>query len=743
MKLCSFAIFLIVLNTVVFAQNNERLILAQIQAGKADTAQVRRWLNLGKLYLAHGNSTTAKRADSGLTCLNQAKTLAQKLHDSKLANEATEQQGIYYLSSNNYEKAKQCYAEIANFYQLQNDYKSAGTTWFLAAILHIEKDSQLSRNNEIYFLQQAIVAFRKAGDKFDMINAYKNIADTHLYLPDPSIAEKELFDVLTMYRQIHYPRLQYTYDLLADYYRLKGDLPKQLYYRLLVIKTAETTHDLEYINDFRSRLATSYDEMQMYDKAIPVYNQVFQSGDVYYSFENMRNMVTDLIKTGQPKKALEFVLDTHRRIPPKDPYQIVYYDQAIGDCYMAFNDYTKAEKYYKEMQETVNDPSISSHWHIIHYDCFRRSLDLFLRTHRFDEAKLCVIAMKKIPAAYSPPIYRSSLELAEFKIDSAKGQFGIAITHYQTYKRIQDSLLSVARRNQIEELQIRYETDKKDKDIVFFKKQAAFEQSKEAQSRLIRTLLIIGLFLVAALLIVVYNRFRVKQKTNLQLEKQKADILSKNETLAKLLNDNENLLREVHHRVKNNLQTIISLLETQSVFLKDQTALDAIANSQHRIHAMSLIHQKLYMADQSATINMSVYITDLVEYLKESHNINNQICFELQIEPILIDATRAIAVGLILNEAITNTLKYAFPFSANDQVIVRLYQADASIVIEIKDNGRGLPPGMDSNRNKSFGLILIRGMVKDLDGSLTITGDNGVAIHIEFPASIAMAPELK
>src|SRR5690606_36744203 len=128
-----------------------------------------------------------------------------------------------------------------------------------------------------------------------------------------------------------------------------------------------------------------------------------------------------------------------------------------------------------------------------------------------------------------------------------------------------------------------------------------------------------------------YRNYRNKQKANSKLEQQQIVINDKNHALEHLLNEKEWILKEIHHRVKNNLQIVMSLLNTQSDYLKDKSALTAIRDSQHRVHSMSLIHQKLYQSEDMTSIPMPAYITDLTEYLKDSFDTST-IHFDLTIE---------------------------------------------------------------------------------------------------------------
>src|SRR5262249_22759774 len=148
---------------------------------------------------------------------------------------------------------------------------------------------------------------------------------------------------------------------------------------------------------------------------------------------------------------------------------------------------------------------------------------------------------------------------------------------------------------------------------------------------------------------------------NGQRQKNNKMVTQKNEQLQYLLKEKEWLVREIHHRVKNNLQIVMSLLNSQSAYIDNEPALTAIHDSQHRVQAMSLIHQKLYNSENLSSIEMSNYIRELAYNLRDSFNAGKHIRFNFNIESIEMDVSQAVPVGLILNEAITNSIKYAFP----------------------------------------------------------------------------------
>ncbi|MBD0259802.1 MAG: hypothetical protein ICV83_29135, partial [Cytophagales bacterium] len=200
-----------------------------------------------------------------------------------------------------------------------------------------------------------------------------------------------------------------------------------------------------------------------------------------------------------------------------------------------------------------------------------------------------------------------------------------------------------------------------------------------------------------------------------------------------LLTEKERLLKEIHHRVKNNLQIVTSLLSTQADSLQDQAALSAIQESQHRVQAMALIHQKLYQAKGVARIDIGAYVEEVVAYLHECYRLFGAVHFELDVEDIELDVTQAVPLGLIINEAITNALKYAFPNGRRGTVTLRLRRLKPhAYALTIRDDGVGLPAHYNPVGSRSLGMTLLHGFSAQLGGELSIVNSGGLHINLVF-----------
>lgn len=248
--------------------------------------------------------------------------------------------------------------------------------------------------------------------------------------------------------------------------------------------------------------------------------------------------------------------------------------------------------------------------------------------------------------------------------------------------------------------------------------QAAIEQAEVRKK--ITYVTIALLFVIVGLLCWL---FWSKQKSNKVITYQ-------NSQLQDLVKDKTWLLKEMHHRVKNNLHIIDSLLEFQSAYLQDD-ALNAIRHSQSRIFSMSLIHQKLYQTEDAKTIDMTSYIPELVDYLQEIFDSYQTVHVNMNIDPAVFNVGEAVPLGLIINEAVTNSMKYAFTEGQAGKINISLKATGPNEYdLVVADNGRGLSQDFDFNKATSMGFQLIKGLAKQLQAQLHIANANGLKITV-------------
>ena len=322
--------------------------------------------------------------------------------------------------------------------------------------------------------------------------------------------------------------------------------------------------------------------------------------------------------------------------------------------------------------------------------------------------------------------------------------FSSAIRQYQQYRTTRDSLLGDNKTL----FDARYEVAAKEKDlqlkeqnIAMLTRQGQVQKNKLEKAQLVKVIIMAGIIvLVFIILILLYNRYRFRKQSYRQLRLQQQEISVQNNSLQslmatqhKLLGEKEWLLKEIHHRVKNNLQIVMSLLNTQSAHLQNDAAISAIHESRRRMQAISLIHQKLYQNENVSVVDMDAYIHELVEYVVDGFPHIVTIYFDICIAPIALNVSQAVPIGLILNEALTNAIKYAFDKSPAGVITIAMdYLPNGNLLLTVSDNGKGLPPEFDIDKNGAMGMTLIQTLCRQLNGTLELRNEDGVAVMITF-----------
>jgi two-component system, sensor histidine kinase PdtaS len=298
-----------------------------------------------------------------------------------------------------------------------------------------------------------------------------------------------------------------------------------------------------------------------------------------------------------------------------------------------------------------------------------------------------------------------------------------------------DSLFNDRRAKENQSLNAQFEQERKenntrikDQNIRLLEQQAKIEHANLKQATLkqsITTACAAFLIIVVGL---VYVHYHQKQKDN-------GIITEQNKELQRLIEEKEWLVKEIHHRVTNNLHIVISLLESQAMFLRDD-ALKAIKISQHRIYAMLLIHQKLYRSDDIKTIDMKIYLAELIQYLENGFTIKRKINIALHAETLKLDVSQAIPFALIINEALTNAIKHAFPGTRIGNIVITLARRGEAAMVEIEDNGIGMPADIKTSGLNTLGMQLMTGLSKDIDAKFNIYSEKGTRVTVIFNVKI-------
>tara|TARA_A100000171_G_scaffold12752_2_gene10677 strand:- start:3421 stop:5319 length:1899 start_codon:yes stop_codon:yes gene_type:complete len=293
--------------------------------------------------------------------------------------------------------------------------------------------------------------------------------------------------------------------------------------------------------------------------------------------------------------------------------------------------------------------------------------------------------------------------------------------YYKLSDSIDYELTNKEKNAQLAELQVQYETEKKDKEI-------ALQNIALVKGSAQRNLLIAGISGLVIISLIIYRALARKKRSNRLLTEQKY-LVEKREKEKALL------LRELHHRVKNNFQIVSSLLNLQYYDTEDLKAAQAIKSGQARVEAMSMIHRELYQSENITSIEMGDYVKHMIENTAYSFQYESeQIDVLVEVDNKPLSVKYAIPLGIIVNELVTNSFKHAFETVSRPMlsVTIKIDEEKGMISLIVFDNGPGIPDPAHISKS-SFGMELIRDLVKQLKGTLSIDSQAGSKFTIDFP----------
>ncbi|TCD26502.1 sensor histidine kinase [Pedobacter psychrodurus] len=779
-------IFLLLLSVNLFAVNNAKAIdpllpglspqqakvaLNKLKTTKSSQERSRLYLDLAHYYLytEKKEPNNQKNAD---VYIQKALVFNQNLQYKRGILEAEILKAISFAQTKRHGEAGSLLKNVISEGANANLKDLEGWAWFETAMLEAKEEAKLK------YLIKAEESLKQSNDRLRLASIYKWKGWVYYKKTDYQPALDEYMKAWNIYSSLRYKKITGVLNYLALLNNLLKNRTEALKYGLMAIEsTKEEDIDLaisySIVGNCYRVTGNSKDATDYLVRAQIIFER---EKNINWLFYNMSLITNNLIDSKQEKTALDNYIVFTEKYPAKSEKNTFESTAMFLRLYTITNMFRQADSTRKEMVnmykankkpawETTVNTSLA---------------EFYFQFKDYEKAKVYYLEASR---SISPPT-RIAFRLS--MIDSIAGDYKGALSHYKKYKSISDSLQNENRTKMLASMELSFKVKEnkanlaikeaqlntqdrelqvlgkdalllkqnatllnkeaklkqnelyqaalasqktkaelilKDRNIQLLNKKSELHQSEIRQQALIKNIVTALVIMFALVIALLWRQFRSKQKTNKL-------ITQKNQLLQDLLSDKSWLLKEMHHRVKNNLHTVISLLESQSAYLKTD-ALYAIKNSQHRIYAMSLIHQKLYQSDDVKTIDMAVYIPDLVVYLKESLEIRSNIQIIMDIDPIEFEIAEAVPLGLIINEGVTNSLKYAFLGREKGQVSITLKKLDNSCYqLILEDDGIGLPVDFELKKVLSLGMKLIKGLTEQLEGILEIKGKNGTRIMI-------------
>jgi two-component sensor histidine kinase/Tfp pilus assembly protein PilF len=583
--------------------------------------------------------------------------------------------GYYYGETGDIEKQKNLYlegldiiSEVGSKYEIAEVLNNVG-------YLYGQLGDKVTQRK---YYQQSLELKNEIGDREGYALTLYNIALLDYNSGQISTAIESLFEALAIQDSVNKKNdVASTLNALGYIYGQQGDIKKQMEMYLKSLENFREVDDQNGIALAYNNIASIYKKEKKYDSALIFFNDCLSICEEFEMTEGEGNALNN-----------------------------------IGNVLESQGKIVEAQNYYQRSLK-IREQSADLIGLINSYLTIGR---LSFKSGDYQYAKsMAILALDKSSQIGFVDELKHSTELL-YKSQEALGEYKEGLQTHKKFIVLRDSLNNIETQKTKIEQDLKYEYEKKEAlaSLGFAKEKEISRVNQKRQGLIIWTVTI-GLIVIAFFSIIIFYRLR-------ESTKQKKIIEIKN-------NENELLLGEIHHRVKNNLQVISSLLSLQERNTTDPKTKTAILEGKERVASMGLIHKMLYQKNNFSGINMNEYIDNLILGLLSSYGKNKE-DFDLKydIENINLDVDSAIPLGLIINELVVNSFKHAFDLTSKPKLNINLKEIDKHLVLSIQDNGKGSKKNVQTSN--SFGMKLITSLARQLSGTLEIIEKEGLCFLV-------------
>lgn len=619
------------------------------------------------------------------------------------------------------------YAEEALNISRKESYPYGEAVAYHSFADHYRDRGRADRSLEFY--HRALDIFLEIGSKPEAARIYNNIGVVYERHADYNAALDYLKRALDLNLQSgDRAGIARNYNNMGNSFYLQGDFSNALESYFASLKIREQLGDKQGMAKNYNNIGNIYNDRHNYDKAFEYYNKALKLKEDLGDKKNLctayNNMGSFYYRVKNYKKAMEFfdkALATSREVGNKatlaDAYTYVGHLRLDEEQYMAaIDNYSKA----LTISQELGDKKRSVH-------AYNALGKLFTQMRSYDSA---ITNLQKALQLATEIGAREEVKAANGALAEAyekSGDLVEAIKSYKSFIASKDSIFNAESAKLLAEMDIKYQSGKKQKEIDLLKKEKEIQEIKLSGKNMVMYLSLGCAVLMLVLVGVILRINRQKQKVNTMLIEQ-------NRKISRQKEEKEILLKEVHHRVKNNLQVISSLLNLQSVHISDPDVASLFTDCQNRVRSMALIHEKLYTAADLSKVEILNYIESLAHNLLRTYRLKKNIALDLDLSVTNFGISTLIPVGLLLNELISNSLKHAFSdLQGTGTITVKISPlGDHRYEMIAGDNGRGMPSELLYVNGNSLGLELVHTFVEQLDGTIERMEAPGTVFKIIF-----------
>ena len=486
-------------------------------------------------------------------------------------------------------------------------------------------------------------------------------------------------------------------------------------------------HNENYVNAsaMLNNVGIVYFYSEDFKNALKYFEQAMQlevdHGGIYDEAGTWVNLGATAKRLGDYKKALLYSRKgMNAYLAQGDTNQYYAFLSNLGSLYLDLDRLDSAE-YYTSLPIAYNRA------HAQYYP-LANALQLLSRIYlRRGEAKQ-VITLLKESMDLSRQIGNAETELSAWEVlmqaYEQLGEYPKALEASKNFYRLRDTLEGLEVRKQMAALEEQFESERKELQIAQLSQQNAIGALSIQQEKRAKANLLVVVLLISLLCLLILALFIIKRKTNQELT-------AKNALIETQMHEIDELAKESHHRIKNNLQSVVSILRLQSRSSSTKEGSKQLEAAQQRLESISLLHQSLYDTERFDLMDLHTFIEKLVEQIRASSLSEDlKLEFKLELESIPIQADYALPIALIVNELITNSLKYAFAHREEAIIYIQAKRQENELHLVVGDNGSGFPSNFDLEKQQNFGYRLLQTMIRKMKGSISLSSENGARIEM-------------
>lgn len=639
-------------------------------------------MSLGRLAWAHELSD---RNDLARKLYMESINVARSKGSKKDLASSLEQMAIFYLEQRNYDEALQTFTSELEVDEAINDSSAIAACLNNIGMIHFNKGNYAG---SIIYYQRSADIKKKLGETEDAASVLVNIGITYR---EQGIYDKALESLLEAAR--YFERSDSFHELASCY---------------------------NTIGNVQLDLGSPEKALSFHFKALDIREKIGNETGVAGSLNNIGQVY---MHKKQYELALEFL---HRSLKKKeklgDKKLLASTLDRIGEVYYLTEDMREAERFLLRSLRLKNEIEDLRGAAITH----NKLGQLYLLWNKFEP---CFDQLDKgRTIARSLGAKAVLLENCEISARAyqEKGDAKKVFEYYQLHAQLKDSILNDQKSRALAEMDVKYETERKEQEIALLNEKSKADAAVLEQQQV----RIYSFYAITALLVGLIGAGARAYTSGKKVTRQKEELIRQKQAM---IDQKQVMMNEAHHRIKNNLQMLLSMLSLQQGRVGDESTKTALKAVESRLNAMILIHQDLYGEDNSSQVSIRSYITRLVNTLLDSYAARDKVKADLMISEAQVEWDKALNIGFITNEVISNAFKHAFAHTAHALVTVTLKAGDGTIALTISDNGSGISPGR-AEKSSSFGLRLVQMFVKDLKGTMSMSSSrSGTSFEFTIP----------